>query len=1609
MAELGNLNFGVHLKNYTPQEYEKIKKQLMNMQAKIHAKLGLKFDEKAIEQSIERMLRGKKFKADIEIGKIDIDRNALKEKMSEVLNKNKIKLDIDGGDARERLKQYWQRRGISPLNRTKTGKELYDEMAVMRFNKSVKDVNSSFLTQQRLVGNLSSQIAGVYSIYSIERFIRGLYTIGGEFQKQRIALTSIIGSETKATELFDKLKQFSVVSPFQFGDLVSQTKQLAAYGVQYEELYETARRLGDISAGVGVDMGRIILAYGQVRSAAFLRGQELRQFTEAGIPLVDELAKRFTILEKRVVSAGEVFDKISKKEVSFDMVKDVLWGLTDEGGKFYNLQEKLSESLAGKWSNLQDAWSVMMADIAEGNNGVLSDSIDLATRMTQNWQSVADVIKFLVVTYGTYKAVVITLSAVEKSRLTATLALGAAEKSLTAWQGLRFTATQRLVAIQKALNTTMLANPYAIVGVAAAALVYTIYRLATAETAAEAAARKHKEAQEQLQNTLNERRQRINSLLRVIQDETETEFSQIEAYEQLKVLSPALTQAYSREELAVASLTETTKKLNEERDNLAYGDIIKNIDRIKKSIKDYENTIERLQGVPHQGRTISAYYAEIENLREELKLLQSDLDKANRLRKEAEEGKLPVNEQLIKAQLDLEQIGSEFEKAKKRLQEEQKRTGLTEIVIPLRVEEGVPSFGFDGMDFGALSDFQYWQKRYKEQQGKVSQLQASQTSAKNYQQAYKEAKENWHAKIKALRDAKNGTEEEYRNALEELGKAEQNYKDLGGITDSEKQSKEVEKRKENLQKIADELLSIRRKNQQDEISLMEEGNEKALMEIESGFEARRTEIEKQAHELAKRNKEAGVTTTDSGTGLTSEQQAEIDKANELNVRNREKQEADIYKAGAAAMRNYLKEYGTFQQQKLAIAEEYAERIWKAQNEGERLSLEKQRDAAMLGVDVEAAKQSIDWQSVFGDLGLILKEQIQPTIDNLKRITQSDGFRNSPIESQQKLYDILSQLEQQSGTLGKDMFKDVARDLELYRRSLNAYHSAQQREIGAANELTAAQNRLRDAQENGGNIEEAQKAVDEAKERFSQASESVKTLGDKANENAEVLQTSSAKARGALEGLAEGLNKLKSGSLSQAFEGVKDIGKVVGGKLGDAIANIDPAGIISGVLSILDILKDGVSSIFVSLQDTLFGAIEGILNDLFSGDIIVKPIKNTFSHIGNIVNTLTFGGFNSLFGSNAKEVAETTNRLTESNERLKKAVDSLKSEISKTGGKKSIDAAEQARKDQEAVIRQTSQILQTQMGYYGAHHSNAYYWGLTKQDYASLNASLNDYKRKNPLADIQTDKVGSLADIYKLTPEQMDYIRTSNIEMWEKMISQGKYDKSEYWENYADLAGSLEDITDSLNEALTQITFDDLRSSFISSLMDMDKSAEDFADDFSKYLMNAVLNAKISDVLDAELEEFYKEWAEAAKSDGELDEEEADVLKKRWDAIVQKGMELRNQASAITGYTGETSTSGMSKSGIQASEETMNLTNSYLNGIRLDVSAKRMLLEKIGNDILPKYNVLAEAQLTQLRAIADNTLRSARNTEANVAVLQEVRDVLHSVVGNGQKGKGIKIV
>ena len=215
---------------------------------------------------------------------------------------------------------------------------------------------------------LQNQLAGYTGLYGLERMVKSIITIGGQFEFQHIALQNILGDLQQANTLFAQLQTMAVESPKTFMELTTYVKQLSAYQIPYEELYDTTKRLADISTGLGVDMSRLILAYGQVRSAAVLRGQELRQFTEAGIPLVQKLAEKFTELNGKVVTTGDVFELISKRAVPFKMIKEILWDMTDEGGQFFDMQSKLADTLYGKYQKLQDSWQIMLGRIADGEN-----------------------------------------------------------------------------------------------------------------------------------------------------------------------------------------------------------------------------------------------------------------------------------------------------------------------------------------------------------------------------------------------------------------------------------------------------------------------------------------------------------------------------------------------------------------------------------------------------------------------------------------------------------------------------------------------------------------------------------------------------------------------------------------------------------------------------------------------------------------------------------------------------------------------------------------------------------------------------------------------------------------------------------------------------------------------------------------------------------------------------------------------------------------------------------------------------------------------------------------------------------------------------------------
>ena len=297
-----------------------------------------------------------------------------------------------------------EEKAASRAEREASAKQINDQRLLM---SAIGRTNNMFMGQSAILRQLKQQLAMYLSIYAVQSFFKQIIQIGGEFQKQRIALQSIIGDVAKANELFAKLKVLAVESPFQFSEIASYAKQLTAFSIPYNEMYETTKRLADLSAGLGVSMDRLVLAYGQVKSAAFLRGQEVRQFTEAGIPLLDELAKKLTTVEGRAVSAGDVFKRISNREIEFKQVKEVLWDLTNEGGKFYNMQKVLADSIAGKWSNLKDVYQIMLSEIAEGNSGPLMGLITILTAIMKNWKILAVTIASLSAGYLVFKTVLV--------------------------------------------------------------------------------------------------------------------------------------------------------------------------------------------------------------------------------------------------------------------------------------------------------------------------------------------------------------------------------------------------------------------------------------------------------------------------------------------------------------------------------------------------------------------------------------------------------------------------------------------------------------------------------------------------------------------------------------------------------------------------------------------------------------------------------------------------------------------------------------------------------------------------------------------------------------------------------------------------------------------------------------------------------------------------------------------------------------------------------------------------------------------------------------------------------------------------------------------------
>ena len=791
-------------------------------------------------------------------------------------------------------------------------------------------------------------------------------------------------------------------------------------------------------------------------------------------------------------------------------------------------------------------------------------------------------------------------------------------------------------------------------------------------------------------------------------------------------------------------------------------------------------------------------------------------------------------------------------------------------------------------------------------------------------------------------------------------------------------------------KANDQLRELRMKNQQEEIEQLAEGGEKRRRQIELDYGKEKEEIERMRQSFATANAEASVKGLDAD-GLTADQATAISEATELNERKRQQAVAETYREEVRLMREQLKEYGTYQQQRLAIASEYDEKIGKAGSEAERQRLARERDSLLAGVKGQELKSGIDWGVVFGEFGGMFKSAVGPVLEKAREYTQTEEFRNADHASQQALIETIRQMELSAGVTGKVSFEKLGNEVTALQKAFADLTAAEEEYEKTYDALKKAQDDYAKAQATGTGQEKAaaKAALETAEANEAAAAANVSALKQTAEGAQETVTTTATTLKTSMEQVVGGLQKLASGSLSGAWQGLIETGKGIRnlekmpkqlgdvmGKLSDKLESVP---IVGWILSIIDIFKDGISVVISGLLDAVFNAVSGILGDVLSGDLFVSLGKSIVSGVGKIFDTITFGIFSP--SGNSKSVEETLELLTERNATLQTAIERLTDEIKAGRGAKSVVAYREARDAQAQTNANLLAAAYEQAGYHKSHHSWNYYW----DKYGGFNAE--------QIARL-SGQIGRPWDgsIWSLSPEEMAKLR-ENADMWRQIYETGgDYGRRvvERLEEYIAQGGKMEELTTQLYEGLTGITFDSMYDSFVDRLMDMDASAEDFADNVSGYFMRAMLSNKIGELYADRLEEWWERFGAAMADDGTLDAGERGGLMEDYMAMVDEAIRLRDSLAAATGY--DPASTGGGQSGKPGSFSAMSQDQgTKLEGLFVSVQGHVANIDDLFERVAEKM-IAAEGHLAKIEA----------NTGASAGHLAKIEEMLEIIRRDGVK-------
>ena len=999
-----------------------------------------------------------------------------------------------------------------------------------------RQIEQSGLGIEELFGRMTRAAAAFGAGFTAKELISNIVQVRGEFQQLEVAFKTMLGSEEKANTLMQQLVKTAAITPFDLQGVANGAKQLLAYGLASDKVNETLVRLGDIAAGLSIPLNDLVYLYGTTMTQGRLFTQDLRQFQGRGIPLADELAKQFGVAKDKV---GEL---VTAGKVGFPEVQKAIEAMTDEGGKFGGLMEAQSKTITGQISNIEDAISTMFNEIGKANEGIINDALSGVSYLVEHWEDVAIAIESAAVAYGTYKASVMTIAALQgaeqtlkvdteieglKSLLdvkeqsknadleaavasgklteakamelaalreelgirltalklkeqeaiaehesalsafdtakqaseaanerlenmdalyqaalaqgdasyeqyaleqlqtasadanTAATALNTAEKNLNAASSKRKAASEavdtmatqantvanntntasmnimKLAGIQlttmlKGMWATLMANPLILVASAVAGLGFAIYKVVTAETEAEKATRMYNEALDEQQKKHDEYKEKIENLVKAVEDSTKSEGERLQAFEALKAEYPTILNNLLTEAEYLKEIAKYKKLIAEEDNNRAKQSDEEILEEARRKLKYYQDVRKRGTSTTLVDMDGNGWASD--NVEDAIKAQQEVVNKAI-------------------AKVASHDVTSFLENIKNMKDEDI-------VAVIDGINNSLKALGKSGDDAIAIVTElggEYSKQQISTIKNALETEQKERSGEKNtgkgwieqYKKAYLEAKKEYDDFLNTNNEL---SEIEYERKLKELkdkkDEAEKKYKEVGGITGSSltKQENQAEKRKKAQEKLNEEFLSLERQNQQDEISILADGTEKKLKQIDLDYKKQEDAIRKRVKELAEANKEAGITDVNAD-GLTTDQQKAIDDANKLNADARKKAESEVYKSLTDAYQSYT-------DQRLAIERKYNEDIIALQEA--RRKAEERGDAeqvaqinrsiakatadkgkALMSHDFEVLKQSPEYIRAFEDLKNTSSETLESLLSQLENAKQAAAETLNP--------------------------------------------------------------------------------------------------------------------------------------------------------------------------------------------------------------------------------------------------------------------------------------------------------------------------------------------------------------------------------------------------------------------------------------------------------------------------------------------------------------------------------------------------------------------------------------------------------------------------------------